>query len=94
MKKSFEVLNIKCEGCANSIKKELSKYFKFIDVNLTKEPKIVTVDIENEEDELRFKKILRKLGYPLIDDELSTVEEFSLKTKSYISCAVGKFTLK
>lgn len=94
MKKSFEVLNIKCEGCANSIKKELSQHFKYVDVDLTKEPRIVTVDIENSEDEEKLKKVLKRLGYPLKDEELSKAQEIGLKTKSYISCAIGKFTLK
>ncbi len=94
MKKSFEVLNIKCEGCANTIKKALSSDFEYIDIDLTKEPRIVTVDIKSDEDEEKLKTILRSLGYPLIDDDLSKTQEIGLKTKSFISCAVGKFTLK
>ena len=93
MKKSFEVLNIKCEGCANSIKNALSSYFDFIEVDLTKKPRIVTVDIKEEKDEEELKRVLKTLGYPLIDEELSKAQEISLKTKSFISCAVGKFTL-
>jgi len=94
MKKSFEVLNIKCEGCANTIKKALSSDFEYIDIDLTKEPRIVTVDIKSDEDEEKLKTILRSLGYPLKDDNLSKTQEIGLKTKSFVSCAVGKFTLK
>ncbi|WP_187648406.1 heavy-metal-associated domain-containing protein [Nitrosophilus labii] len=94
MRKSFTVLNIKCEGCANSIKNALSPHFENVEVDLTKEPRIVTVDIENSEDEEILKAILKKLGYPLIDEDLSKAQELGLKTKSFISCAVGKFTLK
>lgn len=93
MKKAFKVLNIKCEGCANSIKKALSLYFDFIEVDLTKEPRIVTVEIKEEKDEEELKRVLRTLGYPLIDDKLSKTQEIGMKTKSFISCAVGKFTL-
>ncbi|WP_281951007.1 heavy-metal-associated domain-containing protein [Nitrosophilus kaiyonis] len=93
MKKSFETLNIKCEGCANSIKKALSSYFDFIEIDLSKEPRIVTVDIKNQDDEEKLKTILRGLGYPLINDRLTKTQEIGLKTKSFISCAVGKFTL-
>ncbi len=93
MKKSYEVLNIRCEGCANSIKKALSPHFDFVEVDLTKEPRIVTVDIQRAEEEEKFKEILRSLGYPLYEDELSNVQRMGLKTKSFISCAVGKFTL-
>jgi len=93
MKKSFKVLNIKCEGCANTIKKALLEHFKDIDIDLTKEPKIVTVEIKSSDEEAKLKTILRSLGYPLIDDKLSKAQEIGLKTKSVISCAVGKFTL-
>ncbi len=93
MKKSYEVLNIRCEGCANSIKKALSPHFDFVEVDLTKEPRIVTVDIQSDEKEERFKEILRSLGYPLYEDKLSSTQKMGLKTKSFISCAVGKFTL-
>ena len=94
MRKSFEVLNIKCEGCANSIKKALSPSFEYVEVDLSKEPRIVTVELRNSEDEELFKKSLRALGYPLKEDILSPMQEIGLKGKSFISCAVGKFTNK
>ncbi|MRI58065.1 MAG: heavy metal transporter [Epsilonproteobacteria bacterium] len=93
MKKSFTVLNIRCEGCANTIKKALSSHFGPVEVDLTKEPRIVTVDINSSQDEEKFKEILISLGYPLVDDELSKMAHLGLKTKSIVSCAVGKFTL-
>lgn len=93
MRKSFEVLNIRCEGCANSIKKALSPHFEYIEVDLSKEPRIVTVELKTDEDQEKFKEILIGLGYPLVDDDLSNMDKISLKTKSFISCAVGKFTL-
>ncbi len=93
MKKSFRVLNIRCEGCANTIKKALSPYFEDVHIDLTKEPRIVTLTIGSQEDERRFKDILISLGYPLVDDELSKMAHLGLKTKSIVSCAVGKFTL-
>ena len=93
MRKSFEVLNIRCEGCANSIKKALSPHFEYVEVDLSKEPRIVTVELKTDEDQEKFKEILIGLGYPLVDDDLSNMDKISLKTKSFISCAVGKFTL-
>jgi hypothetical protein len=33
---------------------------------------------------------LRKLGYPMADDELSTFQTVETKAKSFVSCAVGK----
>ena len=93
MRKSFEVLNIRCEGCANSIKNALSPHFEYVEVDLSKEPRIVTVELKTDEDQEKFKEILIGLGYPLVDDDLSNMDKISLKTKSFISCAVGKFTL-
>ncbi len=90
MKKSFGVLNVRCEGCAHSIKKALAPYFDFIEIDLTKEPRIVTVDIKSGEKEEQFKNILRSLGYPLCEDEFSSAQNIGYKTKSLISCAVGK----
>jgi len=40
-----------------------------------------------------LRKILRKLGYPLNDEEVSFSNSASLKAKSFVSCAVGKFTI-
>ena len=93
MRKSFAVLNVRCEGCANSIKKALAPHFDFVEVDLTKEPRIVTVKMNSSKDEEKFKEILISLGYPLVDDELSKMAHLGLKTKSIVSCAVGKFTL-
>ncbi|BCD62192.1 heavy metal transport/detoxification protein [Nitratiruptor sp. YY08-26] len=93
MKKSFAVANIRCEGCANSIKKALSPYFGYVEVDLAKEPRIVTVEIKNKIDKEKLKEILIGLGYPLYEQKLSTMDKLGLKTKSFVSCAVGKFTL-
>ena len=93
MRRSFIVQNIRCEGCANSIKKALTPYFDYIDIDLTKMPRIVTVELKNREDEEKFKEILISLGYPLIDQELSKAAALGAKAKSFVSCTVGKFTL-
>ncbi len=93
MKKSFVVANIRCEGCDNTIKKALAPEFGEVEVDLSKEPRIVTVEIKNEEDEEKFKKTLKSLGYPITTDQTGFLEDKALKAKSFISCAVGKFTL-
>ncbi len=93
MKRSFEVLNVKCEGCASTLKRALEKEFGRVEVDLTKEPRIVTVDIKEDKDIDKLKTILRSVGYPLIEDEMTKVQSLGMKTKSFISCAVGKFTL-
>ena len=91
MKKTYEVANIRCEGCANTIKKALSEHFgNSVEVDLTVVPRKVTLEIKDSSDEEIFISTLRKLGYPLIDDEISNIESAVMKGKSFVSCAIGK----
>ena len=95
MHKTVEVNNIKCSGCANIVIKTLEKKgFKDIKVDLSCEPRKVTIDIENEAQVAHFRIILRKLGYPLCDEEISFSKSATYKAKSFVSCAVGKFTIE
>lgn len=89
MKQTFEVENVKCGGCANTLKTKLKDAFGEIEVDLDVMPRKITLDIdENQLEDL--KKRLRGLGYPLSTDELSTLENVGAKTKSFVSCAIGK----
>ena len=89
MKQTFEVLNVKCGGCANTLKTSLLEEFGEVDVNLDIEPRQITLDIaESNIPALRTK--LKSLGYPMSDEDLTTFEGFSTTAKSFVSCAVGK----
>ncbi len=89
MKRSFEVLNVKCNGCANTLKKALAKDFGEVLVDLGVEPRAISLEIEDAQlEELKLR--LRSLGYPLIDDELSGLDKLTTKAKSFVSCAVGR----
>lgn len=92
MQKSFKALNIKCGGCANTIKKAFTDEFGEIDVDLTQEPRVVTLEIKNEDTEKIFRKKMRSLGYPMEDEELGALTKGGLKAKSFISCAIGKMS--
>jgi copper chaperone len=90
MKQTFEVLNVKCGGCASTLTKSLKDEFGEVSVDLEVNPRKITLDIENEElDALKVK--LRSLGYPLTTDELSGFEKAATTAKSFVSCAIGKF---
>ena len=90
---TFEVANIRCGGCANTITKALQEAgFKEISVDLSCEPRKVTVEAVDEAQLAQVKAILRELGYPLNAEENSTLGSVTLKAKSLISCAVGKFS--
>ena len=72
-------------------KKALSEHFgNIVEVDLEVMPRKVTVELDNLSDEEVFITTLRKLGYPLIDDEVSNVESAVMKGKSFVSCAIGK----
>ncbi|MDY0121511.1 MAG: heavy-metal-associated domain-containing protein [Sulfurimonas sp.] len=89
----FEVQNIRCGGCANTIKKTLeNEGFSDVDVDLSCEPRKVTANIEDEASSALFRATLRKIGYPLIDEEIGFLDGANLKAKSVVSCAVGKFS--
>ena len=89
MKQTFKVANVKCGGCASTLKSKLSDKFGKIEVDLSKNPREITVDIEdNKIDEL--KQELKSLGYPLTTQKLSFIDQNTTKAKSFISCAIGK----
>ena len=89
MKQTFEVHNVKCGGCANTLIKSLKEDFGEVDVNLDVNPRQITLDIEDSKFEsLKIK--LRSLGYPLISDELSGFKKATTTAKSFVSCAIGK----
>jgi len=89
MKQTYEVLNVKCGGCANTLKTKLEEEFGEVEVNLEVEPRQITLEIEDT-NVPTLRQALKKLGYPMSDEELSTIEGFSTTAKSFVSCAVGK----
>ena len=87
----FEVANVRCGGCANTITKALKDAgSEEVNVDLSCEPRKVTVDVKNEAQLAQCIAILRKLGYPLSTDERGLSENAVLKAKSFVSCAIGK----
>ena len=92
MQQTFEVLNVKCGGCANTLKKSLADDFGDVNVDLECEPRKITLDIQDDQME-KLKLKLRSLGYPLITDELSTLQTLTTSAKSFVSCAIGKMDI-
>lgn len=93
MLQTYEVNNIRCGGCANTIRKSLElEGFSCIEVDLSCEPRKVTVEIPDEASVTHFKAILRNLGYSLHNEEIGFIDSTTLKAKSVVSCAIGKFS--
>ena len=59
MLKTLEVNNIRCSGCANTITKALLKEgFTSINIDLSCEPRTVTVELEDGASLTQFRNIL------------------------------------
>jgi copper chaperone len=87
----FEVANVRCGGCANTITASLKEAgFEEVSVDLSCEPRKVTVEIADEAQLAHVQSLLRNLGYPLTTDERGFSEDTILKAKSFVSCALGK----
>jgi copper chaperone CopZ len=89
--KKYRVLNVKCEGCASTLKSKLEPLFGEVEVDLDVMPREITI-YKDEIDEKLLRERLKKLGYPVVDEELNFIEEVGTKAKSFISCAVGKMS--
>ena len=68
MKKTFKAQNINCQNCVNMIKNSLEEDFGAIEVNLDVTPKEVTLDIEDEKVEMRFKEEMSDIGFDIVRD--------------------------
>jgi len=89
MKQTFEVENVKCGGCANTLTLSLKEEFGEVLVNLDEKKRKITLELEdNKKEALKLK--LRTLGYPLSSDELSGLQKATTTAKSFVSCAIGK----
>jgi len=89
MKQTFKIQNVKCGGCASTLKSKLADQFGDVKVNLEVEPREITLDVDDTQMEA-LRTMLRGLGYPMSDEKLNLFETSTTKAKSFVSCAVGK----
>jgi len=83
---TIEILNLKCGGCANTIKKGIVSVDGISEVLVDLDTSKVTVDTDNESVILSVKEKLSKMGYPEIGDTNTLLH----KAKSFVSCASGR----
>ena len=88
MQNSITVQNLKCGGCANTIKNKISEIDTVSDIKIDIDNSIISFSTKSNEDLLKVHDKLKAIGYPSIDDENS----FASKAKSFISCATGKIS--
>lgn len=82
---SIIVANLKCSGCASTIKKELLQLAGVETVTVDNEKDQITVSYENI-DRTKITQKLHSLGYPEATEENGLL----LQLKSFSSCMVGR----
>lgn len=90
MNTTIEILNLKCHGCANTVKKGLLNIEGINEVDVDLENSKVNVSTIDEQIIEEVKAKLSKMGYPELGDANTLVH----KAKSFVSCASGRMTLE
>ncbi len=85
---TINILNLKCNGCANTIKKGLLSIEGVNEVEVTLENSEIKINEVSEEIFNSVKEKLSKMGYPEVGDANTLLH----KTKSFVSCATGKMS--
>ena len=80
------IQNLKCHGCANTIRTQLEKLVGISDVNVSNDDDSVSFEYEDDLHVETAKAKLSSLGYPSTDEANSLPK----KAKSFVSCAVGR----
>ena len=83
MNTTLSVENIKCGGCANSIRSRLSNLVSAVEVDVENGNISFSYTTEDELDQVI--SALEKMGYPRMG-----TSRFSHKAKSYVSCMIGR----
>jgi len=85
---TIQIDNLKCGGCAATIKKNLLALSGVHEVEVGLERALVNIAFEGESTRQDFVLTMGKLGYP----EKGTGNSFQ-KVKSFVSCAAGRLEL-
>ena len=87
---TYQIQNVKCGGCGNSITKAVGDIEGISDVQVIPEENSISFSYEKELLLAEVIHVLKKLGYPLADDA-NTLGD---KAKSYVSCMIGRVSPK
>ncbi len=86
MRTAIRIQNLKCSGCAATIRSKISTFSTINTIEINIETSEVSFDYTATKDIALVKSKLTQLGYPPVglDNSLRT------KATSFISCAIGK----
>ena len=87
METKIYIENLKCGGCAATIKKGILSVDGVSDITVNVDESLVEVSTENDVVDA-VKEKLSKMGYPEVGDKNTVLH----KAKSYVSCATGKMS--
>jgi copper chaperone len=87
MNTSIQIENLKCGGCAATIKKGLLSLYGVSEINVNVEDSTVSFKAITDVI-LEVKEKLSRMGYPEVGDANTLLH----KAKSYVSCATGKMS--
>ncbi|NOQ91322.1 MAG: heavy metal transporter [Flavobacteriaceae bacterium] len=88
MSTTIEIVNLKCGGCVNTVKKGVLSIEGINEVEVDLEASKVIIPTSDEKLIEEAKAKLSKMGYPEIGDANTMIH----KAKSFVSCATGKMT--
>jgi copper chaperone len=87
METKIYIENLKCGGCAATIKKGILSLENVNEVEVNVDESLVIVTSSSDESNA-IKEKLSKMGYPEVGDKNTMIH----KAKSYVSCATGKMS--
>lgn len=88
MTEKIEVQNLKCGGCAGTIKSKIALVDGVDSVDVDVEASLVTVTVSDSKSLEKVVIRLSELGYPKTGNH----NGLGQKAKSFVSCAVGKMS--
>ena len=83
---TLHIQNLKCGGCAHTIKTRLEDLEGISSVDVLNDSNTVSFNYNDESELLKATELLSKLGYP-VEGEINSLTK---KAKSFVSCAVGR----
>ena len=86
IKENILVANLKCSGCANTIKRNISELPGVQSVEVGPDTDLVAVTYEDSLQRDTITKKLSSLGYPEATEENGLL----MQLKSYASCMIGR----
>lgn len=87
MQTKIYIENLKCGGCATTIKKGILSLNTVTNIEVNVDESLVKITSESEAIS-SVKEKLAKMGYPEVGDTNTLLH----KAKSYVSCATGKMS--